>query len=293
MIQKKGMFLCGEGFRVGMVIKEIMQEKGVLEYRIYRPPEGEEYRIPPGGEKAVSILVAFFPYLTREHDAKGNLALYTQGTDYHIWVKEILERTAEELSKSYPQEIFQVQVDIGEIDEKEIAYRSGLGMRGMNSLIIHEKYGSYGFLGLILTTAHLEAFMTEPRDCLCCMLCKKNCPGQAICGDFTIDTAKCASAISQKKEELSEEEEKILRRAGKVFGCDICQRCCPHNQDVEYTACGEFRKSSVEEEELSSLSGKAFAREYKNRSFAWRGKKIIERNLRLLSSAEGQGKDKE
>lgn len=276
-----------------MSIKELMAKKGISEYRIYHPQAGEEYFISPEGAGVSSILVAFFPYLTKEHDGRGNLALYTQGLDYHIWVKERLEEVSEELRRLYPDECFRVQVDIGEVDEKEIACRSGLGMRGMNSLVIHERYGSYGFLGLILSSAVLEVYMTPPRDCLRCMICQSRCPGQAIRGDFTIDTARCASAISQKKEELSEEEEEILRRSGKVFGCDICQRCCPHNQDIEYAPDGTFHKSSIEEEEICSLSGKAFSRQYKNRSFAWRGKKIIERNMRLLSSPEDEEKEKE
>lgn len=264
-----------------------MAEKKITEYRVYIPTAEEEYLLSEKKCKAKSILIIFLPYLTEKHDPAGNLSLYTQGGDYHLWGKKTLDEMMQRLQEIYPADDFQVQVDIGRVNEKEIAYRSGLGMRGMNSLIINEKYGSYGFLGLILTTALLEAYMTEPKDCMKCMKCVGACPGKAIKGDFSIAVSRCASEISQKKEELTPDEKKILQRAGKVFGCDICQQCCPHNQGIELRHMDETIMKDIQEQEVLSLSNKQFKKKYDDRSFSWRGKKIIQRNLDILR----KGKD--
>lgn len=269
-----------------IMIKELMKRHKIKEYRVYEPSKEEQYFLPQTDRTAASIVVVFLPYFTKNHDFEGNLSVYTQGEDYHIWVKRLLEEIARELKSNYSEEEFGVQVDIGPICEKEIAYQSGLGMRGIHSLIIHERYGTYGFLGLILSTMKLERFMTPQKDCIRCMECMRHCPGQAIRGDFTIDVRRCASSISQKKEDLTEEEEAILRRAGKVFGCDICQRVCPHNRQVEMVSERDLLMRSLEEEDLKDLSGKAFMRNYGNRSFSWRGKKIIERNMKVFQKRE-------
>lgn len=275
------------------MIRELLERRKIKEYRIYESTM-EEYFLSKEGRRAASIVVVFLPYFTKAHDFDGNLSVYTQGEDYHIWVKKLLEEIAEELRLQYPSEEFAVQVDIGTINEKEIAYRSGLGRRGLHSLIIHERYGTYGFLGLILSSLKWERYMTRPRDCMRCMKCMKACPGQAIRGDFTIDIRRCASAISQKKEQLTPEEEEILLRSGKVFGCDVCQRVCPHNQEIEFVSKTECLMPSISQKELADLSGKAFMRHYGNRSFSWRGKKIIERNMKVferkLDTVMGEGK---
>lgn len=273
------------------MIKEVLSERGITEYRIYIPPSNEVYKMGSCKKSAASIIVVFLPYFTKDHDFEGNLSVYTQGTDYHIWVKELLMDVVSSLKRNFPLEDFDIQVDIGEINEKQIAYRCGLGKRGMNSLIINDRYGSFGFLGLILTTATLDAYQTEPKNCLCCMKCMRLCPGQAILGDFTIDLSRCASAISQKKEELSEKEKEILRKSGKIFGCDICQRCCPHNQQVEYSARKDVKRDSLNPADIADLSGKGFMKSFGDRSFSWRGKRIIERNLQIMGEQKEAEKE--
>lgn len=97
---------------------------------------------------------------------------------------------------------------------------------------------------------------------------------------------RCLSYLTQKKEELSEEELKILRSGDKVFGCDICQDVCPHNRHILKTDIQEFMENIINRldyEEISNISNKEFKRRYGDRAFSWRGKNIIKRNMELLN----------
>ena len=96
---------------------------------------------------------------------------------------------------------------------------------------------------------------------------------------------KCLSYITQKKEELSEDEIRLLRQNGKIFGCDICQDICPHNKDIEITKIEEFNQNIItklDKNEIDEISNKEFKRRYKNKAFSWRGRKIIKRNMDII-----------
>ena len=113
------------------------------------------------------------------------------------------------------------------------------------------------------------------------------CPGNAILGNYEIDPRKCLSYITQKKEELSSKEEKLLRENKKVFGCDICQEVCPHNKDISMTNLYQFSSNlttKIDEDEINEISNKEFKRRFKNKAFSWRGRKIIKRNLDIISN---------
>ena len=138
----------------------------------------------------------------------------------------------------------------------------------------------------IMNNYEFEADKPSEKSCLKCNKCVKYCPGNAILGNFEIDPRKCLSYITQKKEELSESEIQLLKENGKVFGCDICQDVCPHNKDIQTTKICEFNNeliTKINQEEIDEISNKEFKRRYKNRAFSWRGRKIIKRNLDIIS----------
>ena len=95
----------------------------------------------------------------------------------------------------------------------------------------------------------------------------------------------CLSYITQKKEELSEDEINVLKENKKVFGCDVCQDVCPHNKNISTTNIKEFYEDlmfNLDKDEINSISNKEFKRRYKEKAFSWRGKKIIQRNMEIL-----------
>ena len=83
----------------------------------------------------------------------------------------------------------------------------------------------------------------------------------------------CLSEITQKKGVLTENEEALMKACGCVWGCDICQDVCPMNKDITITPVKEFKESPV----VHFSEGD----EIEGRAFAWRTRKVIERNMML------------
>ena len=119
-----------------------------------------------------------------------------------------------------------------------------------------------------------------------CNKCVKYCPGNALEGNYQMDPKKCVSYITQKKEELTDEEKEKMRKNKTIFGCDVCQNKCPYNQDVEISNIEEFTTNlitSLSEEEINRISNKEFKRRYNDRAFSWRGRNIIKRNMDIIN----------
>lgn len=226
-----------------------------------------------------SAIVMVFPYYNKSTSG-GNISAYCAVNDYHIVVMEQLKSIICELAQKYPQYTFVPFVDASPIDEVDMAVKGGLGIRGENSLLITEKWGSFVFIGEILTDMPMETVLCEAEMCAQCGLCQKACPGGAIKNGF-VDREKCASFISQKKQQLTDEQADILKRAKTVFGCDICQKVCPHNKKVleaEQTSADNTLFRNV----FATVTKENVAQVYKERAFGFRGLKVLERNLEIF-----------
>ena len=104
-------------------------------------------RIP---QDAASVLVCLFPYYTGEHKER-NISRYAMVTDYHMIAGEYLNRFCKALQEVFPQNQFEPFTDNSPIREVSAAFHAGLGRRGKNGLILHPKYGSYVFIGEVVT----------------------------------------------------------------------------------------------------------------------------------------------
>ena len=230
-------------------------------------------RIPQNAKSAIAII---FPYYNKTA-MEGNISAYCSVEDYHIVVMRQLKSICEDLKNTCAGYSFEPFVDASPIDEVDMAVKAGLGVKGENSLLITPQWGSFVFIGEIITDMELAATLSEDKGCAKCGLCAKMCPGGAISGGV-VTTEKCASHISQKKGELTEAETAILKKANTVFGCDICQKVCPHNRNI---AQGENLFSgnvvnTVERQTVKDI--------YKSRAFGFRGLKTLERNLDIFEN---------
>ncbi len=225
-------------------------------------------------ENAKSVIVACFPYLLNESEyLNRNVSKYAVVTDYHDVAASRLETAISQLKKLYPDSEFAAFADNSPVPEVTAACCAGLGVRGDNTLLITEKYGSYVFIGEIVTSADLKAADAEPKFCLKCGKCKKLCPSGAI-GENGFDKSICLSEITQKKCLLTEKEEQLMKACGCVWGCDICQDVCPMNENAAVTEIEEFLSSpNAHVSSGCDLSGRAYE---------WRGRKVIERNIDLF-----------
>ena len=229
-----------------------------------------------------TVLAAAFPYYAGERP--GNLSLYARGEDYHAVVVRRLNTVCEALAEQYPVESFFPSADNSPLPEREAAWLAGIGLRGASGLLILPPYGTYVFLGTILTGAALELPERPPApDCPRCGACRAACPAGAM-GEGGPDVSRCLSELTQKKGALTGEEEARLKAHPLIWGCDFCQRACPFNAAPALSPLPEFSTDlvdSLENADLEGLTNRTFREKYGGRAFAWRGPGPLRRNLEL------------
>lgn len=231
-----------------------------------------------------SAIVCLFPYYV-EHKDPSNLSRYTWAKDYHLVINEYLKKLIEKLQIMNTDAQFSIHCDTSPLADRYMAYLAGLGFYGKNNCFISPKWGSYVVIGTILTTLELEPDTPLTQSCMGCNRCITACLGQCLGHDeFKFDT--CKSYLTQKKGELTSEEEHIIAKTPLVFGCDVCQEVCPHNKDIPTTPIPEFQSVEpyIDIDELDSLTNKEFKAKYGHRAFSWRGKKILIRNQEIIES---------
>lgn len=229
-----------------------------------------------------SAIVCLFPYYV-EHNGPSNLSRYTWGADYHLVINEYLEKLIEKLQKMNTSAQFSIHCDTSPLADRYMAYLAGLGFYGKNNCFISPKWGSYVVIGTILTTLEFEPNTPLEQSCMSCNRCITACLGQCLGHDeFKYDT--CKSYLTQKKGDLTNEEKTIIKKTPLVFGCDVCQEVCPHNQSIPATPIPEFQRVEpyIDINELEALTNKEFKAKYGNRAFSWRGKKILMRNQNII-----------
>ncbi len=228
-------------------------------------------RIP---QNAKTIITLLFPYyLGEEAYENSNVSRYATVRDYHEVLKLYLSEITEKFKENYPENQFVFFADNSPIPEVYAASKSGVGMKGRNGLLINEKYGSWVFVGEIVTDLSVDYEKVETRYCENCGLCLEACP-TGVLREEKFDIEKCLSHISQKKGEIPAEYAEMMKKLNCAWGCDECQKVCPYNQNAEKTTLQEFidsQKAYVTED--SPIEGRAFA---------WRGEKVIKRNLRMM-----------
>lgn len=225
-----------------------------------------------------SVIVFLLPYYTGE---TVNISRYAASLDYHIIIKEITDKLISLLKTLYPENSFRGYGDHSPIDEGHAAVIGGLGIFGENRLLINEKYGTYVFIADVVSDVPPEEFFAKApqklKFCEGCGKCKSACPTGILRGECS----ECLSQITQRKGDLTEEEIEIMRKVNTVWGCDECQRHCPHNASPEITPIAFFHRERIDKltgEILSGMNKEEFSR----RAFAWRKRKTVERNLEKL-----------
>ena len=223
---------------------------------------------------ARSVIVCLFPYAF-ESEAPRNLSRYACVPDYHTAAGAVLRAFAQSLREAFPAESFEAFLDNSPVREVAAAVAADLGVRGDNGLFISDAFGSYVFIGCVVTTLALP--VTEAaRECVHCGACAAACPGACLPSALR-DT--CVSSLTQQKCDWTEEERALVLRGGSLWGCDMCQEVCPMNADKPKAPhpCFTWYDPQMTVRSLEDISEKAYG---------WRGKAVLERNLALFNEKE-------
>ena len=199
-------------------------------------PKRQDITEVMAGVKSV-ICVALNYYTPHQHSQDsqvGKISRYGWGRDYHkVLTKKLkalatwLEAQGENIQGNNIQARY--YVDTGPIAEKAFAQRAGIGWIGKHSNVITREYGSWLFLGEVLTNLELEPDHPHTEHCGTCTRCIDACPTGAIAQPFVVDANRCIAyhTIENKAAEIPEAIAASLQNW--VAGCDICQDVCPWN----------------------------------------------------------------
>ena len=243
-------------------------------------------------DRPQSIIAIALAYPTKIHEEvpkdekRGQFARASWGIDYHDILRDLLNQLItfiQSRASVWQQEEawrFAPQVDTGELVDVAVAKRAGLGFIGRNGLLITEEYGSFVYLGEIVTNIVFEPDEPGVFGCGDCTRCVTACPTKALLGDGRMNAQKCLSYQTQTKGLMPNEYRKKMRNV--IYGCDICQLVCPYNQGKDFHFHEEM-EPKVEEvypklKPMLSLSNKEFKQQFGHLAGSWRGKKPLQRN---------------
>lgn len=268
-----------------MECRKLTELQDLLAYRKENSLENEfeeediEKRVAPDiyMKEGKAIISIAFPYLcSKEKRGRTYFSKYTLGMDYHKVVSMYLKKICEFINELGGEGVY--FVDSNTLPERYIAYQAGVGFTGKNNMIITEKYGSYVFLGEIITNLELEPDAPIKSKCGKCDLCEKACPSQCLKGRDTNPNI-CLSYITQKKHI---EDLYFDKMGGRLFGCDTCQEVCPYNKEASLSRIKEFKTydfmENFELEEIILMSNSEFKDRYYKTSCGWRGRNVLQRN---------------
>ncbi|SCY94952.1 tRNA epoxyqueuosine(34) reductase QueG [Alkaliphilus peptidifermentans] len=245
-----------------------------------------EKRIDPrrtmANAKSIIVIGQSYYYNSQYEETKyyGDLARTAWGRDYHLVLAGKLDEISNFINSRVRDFQYKGYVDTGPLVDRHLAYRAGLGWYGHNATLINDVYGSWFFIGYLITNIELESDKPLDTKCAGCNICIEQCPGGAIEEPYIINAKKCLSNILQQKSDIPIEKRKILGR--RLYGCDICQTVCPHNKNAKEMTGEDFIPSILPNKidliKLLNISNKEYKELFETNASGWRGKRVLQRN---------------
>jgi len=240
---------------------------------------------------ARSVIVFLHNYYTdNSHSGPGNrgkISRYAWGNDYHKIIRKKLISFSRKAKEKFPSNHFKPYVDTGPVLEKQWAVRAGVGWQGKNSLLLNKKFGSYCFIGLIITDLSITPNKKINNYCGSCTACIDACPTSAIVSDFIVDSGKCISywtIESDREKKFPDSIKKNLN--GWIFGCDICQEVCPWNSKKKIADFSDYQprygETDVELQLILEMNDKDFSNRFRNTNLKRSKLTGLQRNAREL-----------
>ncbi|MBD1876589.1 tRNA epoxyqueuosine(34) reductase QueG [Nodosilinea sp. FACHB-131] len=208
-------------------------------------PRRQDIRqVLPGARSLICVALNYYtPHRHSQDPSHGKISRYAWGRDYHRVLHKRLKALADWLTTA-EEGTTQVRyyADTGPVQDKAWAQQAGLGWIAKNGNLITRQYGSWVFLGELVTTLSLAPDPPHTAHCGTCTRCLEACPTGAITQPYVVDANRCIAyhTIENRDEALPEAIAPHLQNW--VAGCDICQDVCPWNQRfAQPTTVDEFQ----------------------------------------------------
>ncbi|KOP69869.1 iron-sulfur cluster-binding protein [Lysinibacillus sp. FJAT-14745] len=242
-------------------------------------------------EEAESIVAIAVAYPSRMQNApvgkkgarRGIFCRASWGVDYHTALRERLKLLSAWLEERIEGVRIESMVDTGALVDRAVAERAGIGWSGKNCSIITPEFGSYVYLGELITNIPFAPDQPMEDECGDCRLCLDVCPTGALIEGGQLDSQRCIAFLTQTKGMLPDEFRTHI--GNRLYGCDTCQTVCPKNKGKINWIHEEFKPDPELAKPLLvpllTISNRDFKEKFGHVSGSWRGKKPIQRNAIL------------
>jgi epoxyqueuosine reductase len=249
-----------------------------------------------------SVIVVAHNYYTpaqhAQHDSSANAAAtphgkisrYAWGDDYHDVLPPKLETLAAHVRELVPQAHTKVYTDTGAILVYQWAIRAGIGWQGKHSNIISRSFGSWFFLGIVLTTAEFLYDAPVADFCGTCTACMQACPTQAIVQPYQVDARKCIPFWTIETKPHVDFPTDVAEHLDEwLFGCDTCQDVCPWNRFQQPTSEERFQPRNGETtlplDAVQSMSQEEFSARFRKSPIKRTKMAGLKRNAQALNQS--------
>ncbi len=193
------------------------------------PRRADVRQVLPEVRSIISVALNYYTPVDHSDDpAIGKISRYGWGRDYHRVMQKKLKAFARWLNEQGA--IARYYADTGPLSDKSWAQQAGIGWIAKNGNVISREFGSWMFLGEILTDLDLEADRPHTAHCGTCTRCLDACPTGAIVSPSVVDANRCIAYHTIENRSATLPETIATQLDGWVAGCDICQDVCPWNQ---------------------------------------------------------------
>jgi epoxyqueuosine reductase len=241
-------------------------------------------QLVPGCRTLIVVALDYYPQQPIPQE-EYQIAYYAYGADYHRVVKDKLHQLFNYIKTLAPEVQGRAFCDTAPLLERYWATKAGLGFIGLNRTLIIPGKGSYCFLGVLAVDIDLHTEHHDmPLSCGSCKRCLIACPTKALTPDG-IDCRRCLSylTIEHKGEIPDEYAEKMGNR---IYGCDTCQRVCPHNRHAESTREAAFslpdEVAAMKRDDWNQLTPERYRELFRNSAIERAGYEGLSRNIGLL-----------
>ena len=245
----------------------------------------EPAKLMPEAQSIISIALAY-PSRMKEAprsvkgERRGLFCRASWGKDYHDLLREKLELLAGFIGEKIHAFHYKSMVDTGELSDRAVAERAGIGFSGKNTTLIIPEYGSYVYLGEMITNIPFAPDQPVEDSCGECTKCLDACPTGALVQGGQLNAQKCIAFLTQTKDFLPDEYRTKI--GNRLYGCDTCQQVCPKNKYKDFHLHEQMEPDPEVVKPklipLLSLSNREFKEKFGPIAGSWRGKKPIQRN---------------
>lgn len=192
------------------------------------------------------------PLAILDERSLGSISVYARNRDYHEIIKGKLKELAGLLARRSGAEV-KVFVDTAPLMEKPLAEAAGLGWQGKHTILVSREFGSWLFLGAILTAADLPRDRPHEQSCGSCTRCLDACPTNAFPAPFQLDSRRCLAYLSvEHKTQIPLEFRAPM--GNRIYGCDDCLAVCPWNKFASVSREARLRsRAELERPRLDDL----------------------------------------